>query len=106
MAQLVHTDSIFRVDPGVTPPYDTDNPLLRLLGLVEATRLVGAREVYEHNSLQYLFPLLWMQLWGPSAPETDNLDPAQQDTKTDFQKQNVRDFRLGDTRARCGAGLW
>jgi mannose-6-phosphate isomerase-like protein (cupin superfamily) len=102
VAQLVHTDSVFRVDTGVTPPYDTDNPLLRLLGLVETTRLVGAREVYEHNSLQYLFPLTWLQLWGPSAPETDNLDPAQQDTKTDFQKQNVRDFRLGDTRAVRG----
>ena len=41
-------------------------------------------------------------MWGPGAPETDNLDPAQQDTKTDFQKQNVRDFRLGDTRGVRG----
>jgi hypothetical protein len=102
VAQLVHSDSVFRVDPGVTPPYDTDNPLLRLLGLVETARLAAAREVYEHGSLQYLFPLTYLELWGPAAPETDNLDPARQDSKTDFQKQNVRDYHLGDTRAVRG----
>lgn len=99
MAQLVHTDSVFRVEPGTTPPYDTDNPLLRLLAVVEASRLAAAREAYEHGSLQYLLPLTWLELWGPSAPASDVLDPAQQDVKTDFQKQNVRDFHLADTRA-------
>jgi mannose-6-phosphate isomerase-like protein (cupin superfamily) len=102
MPQLVHTDAVFRVDPGTTPPYDTDNPLLRLLGVVEATRLAAAREAYQHGSLQYLFPFSWLQLWGPSGSAADVLDPAEQDTKTDFQKQNVRDYRLGDTRAVRG----
>jgi hypothetical protein len=102
MPQLVHSDSVFRVEPGTTPPYDADNPLLRLLGVVETTRLAAAREAYQHGSLQYLFPLTWLQLWGPSAPATDVLDPAQQDNKTDFQKQNVRDYHLGDTRAVRG----
>jgi hypothetical protein len=104
MAALVHTDDVVRVDPGVTPPYDADNPLLRLLGLVEDTRLAAAREAYVYDSLQYLFPLTWLQLWGPSAPSSDVLDPAQQDAKTDFQKQNVKDFHLGDIRAVRGWG--
>lgn len=102
MPQLVHTDSVFRVEPGSVPPYDDANPLLRLLTLVETTRLAAAREVYEPGSLQHLFPFRWLELWGPSAPNSDQLDPAQQDVKTDFQKQNVRDFHLADTRAVRG----
>jgi mannose-6-phosphate isomerase-like protein (cupin superfamily) len=97
MAQLVHTDSVFRVDPGTTPPYDVDNTLVRLLGMVERVRLAAAREVYDAPSLQHLFPLTYLQLYGPTGGDADQLDPAQQDVKTDFQKQNVRDFHLGDT---------
>lgn len=102
MPQIVHSDAVFRVEPGTTPDYDADNPLLRLLTLVEQTRLAAERECYEAVSLQHLFPLTWLQLYGPSAPNSDQLDPAQQDVKTDFQKQNVRDFHLGDTRAVRG----
>lgn len=102
MAQLVHTDSVIRVEPGMTPAYNDDNPLLRLLGTVEETRLVAAREAYDVTSLQHLFPLDWLEVYGPSAPNSDQLDPTSQDVKTDFQKQNVRDFRLGDTRAVRG----
>lgn len=110
MAKLVHTDSVVRVEPGTTPNYDQDNPLQRLLRIVEETRLAAAREAYDVTSLQYLFPLTWLQTYGPSSPNSDQLDPTQQDTKTDFQKQNVRDFHLGDTcrpglgRARATAG--
>jgi mannose-6-phosphate isomerase-like protein (cupin superfamily) len=102
MPQLVHSDAVFRVEPGATPDYDTDNPLLRLLGLVEQTPLAADRECYDPGSLQHLFPLTWLSLYGPTAPNSDQLDPTQQDVKTDFQKQNVRDFRLGDTRAVRG----
>lgn len=102
MAQIVHSDSVVRVEPGTTPPYDANNPLPRLLGTVEETRLAAAREAYDVDSLQYLFPFTWLQLYGPSAPNQDQLDPAQQDVKTDFQKQNLADFRLGDTRAVRG----
>lgn len=101
MAQLVHTDTVVRVPPGTVPPYDTDNPLLRLLRLVEETRLMAAREAYDATSLQHLFPLRHLELWGPSA-QPDQLDVTQQDDKTDFQKQNVRDFHLADTRAVRG----
>ena len=104
MAQLVHSDSVIRVEPGTTPNYDADNPLLRLLGIVEQMRPVAAREVYEPASLQYLLPLSWLQLYGPSGGNADQLDPTQQDVKTDFQKQNVSDFHLGDTRALRGWG--
>lgn len=102
MPKLVHSDSVFRVDPSTGPDYDADNPLVRLLGLVEGSRLAGERELYEAVSLQYLYPLDFLELWGPAPPNTDVLDPAQQDDKTDFQKQNVRDFHLGDTRAVRG----
>lgn len=101
MARIVHTDSVVRVEPGTTPDYDADNPLLRLLGIVEDTRLSAAREAYDPWSLQYVFPLRWLELYGPAA-DSDQLDPTQQDDKTDFQKQNVRDFHLGDTRAVRG----
>jgi hypothetical protein len=105
----VHSDAVFRVDPATRPDYDDNNPLVRLLGLVEATRLAAEREFYEALSLQYLFPLDWLELWGPAPPNTDVLDPTRQDDKTDFQKQNVRDFHLGDTRAVrgwAGTGDW
>lgn len=109
MPELVHTDGVFRVEPGKPPDYDSDNSLMRLLGLVEQTVLSAERQHYDADSLQYLFPLSWLELYGPSAPNSDQLDPTQQDVKTDFQKQNVRDFRLGDTRAVRGwvvAGQW
>lgn len=98
--QIVPTDTVTPVPHGTVPPYDQDNPLLRLLGLVEQTPLVAAREAYDPASLQYLFPLSQLELWGPAA--SDQLDPVQQDDKTDFQKQNVRDFRLTDTRVVRG----
>jgi hypothetical protein len=97
VAHLVHSDSVFRVSPGTSPQYDADNTLVRLLDTLERVRLAAAREVYEAPSLQYLFPLTYLQLFGPSGGNADQLDPAQQDDKTDFQKQNVRDFHLGDT---------
>jgi hypothetical protein len=102
VSQLVHTDAVFRVEPGTSPDYNTGNSLIKLLGLVEQVRLSASRECYEGLSLQYLFPLSWLQLYGPSSPNSDQLDPTQQDVKTDFQKQNVRDFHLADTRAVRG----
>lgn len=102
MPKIVHGDSVFRVDPVKPPDYTADNPLLKLLGLMERSRLAAERELYEPASLQYLFPLNHVELYGPSSPNHDQLDPAQQDDKSDFQKQNVRDFRLADSRAVRG----
>lgn len=109
MAVLVPTDSVLRVDPGTLPDYDANNTLLALLSAMERVSLAAEREVYEAKTLQYLFPLSWLQLYGPSAPNSDQLDPAQQDVKTDFQKQNVADFHLADAAAVRGwadTGSW
>lgn len=109
MPQLVHGDAVFRVDPGAPRDYDTDNAMVNLLGVVEKVRLAAERECYDPGALQHLLPLSWLELWGPSPPETDNLDPATQDNKTDFHKQNVRRFHLADTQAARGwaaAGDW
>ncbi|MEU4766473.1 hypothetical protein AB0H12_24770 [Actinosynnema sp. NPDC023794] len=102
-------DAVRRVEPGATPDYSSDNPLERLLAVVQETRLAAELECYATPSLQYLLPQEWLELYGPSSPNTDVLDPVAQDFKTDFQKQNVADFRLGDTRAVRGwalAGDW
>ncbi|MFG2873946.1 hypothetical protein ACGFYU_02895 [Streptomyces sp. NPDC048337] len=102
MPKIVHSDAVFRVEPGKQPDYAADNPLLKLLTLVERSRLAAERESYDAASLQYLFPHRWLELYGPSAPNQDQLAPEDQDVKTDFQKQNVRDFHLADTRAVRG----
>lgn len=102
MASIVHSDAVFRVEPGTSPDYDRDNALLALLSVVEKARFAAERECYDPGSLQHLMPLSWLELWGPAPPETDNLDPVGQDNKTDFQKQNVRRFRLADTQAARG----
>src|SRR4051812_37860397 len=92
--EILHTDSVFRVDGA--PDYVVNNPLLRLLGLMERARLAAEREAYLGGSLQYLFPFDYLQLYGPAGQDAGVLDPRVQDTKTDFQKQNVRDFNASD----------
>ena len=109
MPQIVHGDAVFRVDPNTPRDYDSDNALVNLLGIVEKVRLAAERECYDPNAVQHLLPHTWLELWGPSPPDTDNLDPATQDNKTDFHKQNVRRFHLADTQAARGwaaAGDW
>ncbi|HEY0604337.1 MAG TPA: hypothetical protein VGD58_15560 [Herpetosiphonaceae bacterium] len=95
--QIVHADSVFQVEPGTTPNYNRGNSLVKLVDVMENVRLAAGREWYLTESLQYLFPFETLDLYGPSAPNTTLTDPRQQDIKTDFQKQNVRDFRTGDT---------
>lgn len=107
--QIVHADSVFRVTPGTTPAYNKGNSLVKLLDLMENVRLAAERECYLMEHAQYLFPFETLDLYGPSAPDTDLLDPTRQDNKTDFQKQNVRDFRTGDTmlmRGYATVGDW
>jgi mannose-6-phosphate isomerase-like protein (cupin superfamily) len=109
VATIVHADAVFRVEPGTSPDYDRDNSLLALLSVVEKVRFAAERECYEPDSLQHLLPHSWLELYGPAGPDAENVDPASQDNKTDFQKQNVRRFRLADTQASRGwatAGGW
>lgn len=92
--ELIHSDQIFRVPAGTSPDYNRGNTLIRLLTIMETQGLACGRGQYLADSLEYLFPFDFLELYGPS--DDDQLDPRLQDTKTDFQKQNLRDFRLGD----------
>lgn len=107
--QIVHADSVFQVEPGTSPNYNRGNSLLKLLHLMEEVPLAAEQEYYLSQHTQYLFPFESLELYGPSAPNHMVLDARQQDWKTDFQKQNVRDFRTGDIyllRGWVNLGSW
>jgi mannose-6-phosphate isomerase-like protein (cupin superfamily) len=106
--QIVHSDSVFKVESGA-PDYNKGNSLLKLLGLMERTRFAAEREQYLMGRAQYLFPFEKLELYGPSGTDKNILDPTKQDNKSDFQKQNVRDFTTADARLVRGlvtAGDW
>ncbi len=94
---IVHTDSVFRVEPGTTPNYNKGSSLVALVNILESTELACDREWYLRDHLQYLFPYEYLELYGPQAGDANILDPAQQDNKTDFQKQNIKSFRTSST---------
>ncbi len=94
--ELIHSDQIFRVAPGTPPDYNRGNTLIRLLTIMETQGLACGREQYLGDSLEWLFPFDFLELYGPQGGDADNLDIRFQDNKTDFQKQNLRDFRLSD----------
>src|SRR5438067_9163346 len=95
-------DQVLQVAAGVAPDYNFNNPELKLLGLVEKVQLAAGREAYLMQHAQYLFPIEYLELYGPSGGDAGSLDPKQQDNKTDFQKQNVHDFHVGDTQVVRG----
>ena len=105
---ILHSE-VVPVRPGTTPDYNQNNPMVRLLQLVESAQLAAGRESYPFDELQFLFPVRSMVLYGPSAPDSDVLDPTRQDNKVDFQKQNVTSFDAADTqiiRGVAAAGGW
>jgi mannose-6-phosphate isomerase-like protein (cupin superfamily) len=107
--EILHSDVVVRVPPGTTPDYDVGNPLLKLLHLIESTRLAGERMWYDADRFQYLFPIRSLELYGPQGGDADVLDATHQDNKTDFQKQNVKDFVIGDAvvvRGMVSIGSW
>ena len=91
--QILHSDSVFRVPDGTAPNYNKGNSLVALMRLMEQVQLAVDREWYLRDHLQYLFPVDTLELYGPSGADADVLNPEQQDSKTDFQKQNVKSFR-------------
>lgn len=93
---LVHSDEVFDLNGNTSLEYKRCNPLLKLLGQIETIKLAAEREYYVADSLQYLFPLSFLQLYPPSDPKKPN-DPRLQDDKLDFQKQNLHEFHLDDT---------
>jgi hypothetical protein len=107
--EIVGADRVLRVEPGTTPDYDRGNTLIRLLRVIENVELAAERECYLHDHLQYLVPFRELALFGPQGGDADVLDPARQDNKTDFQKQNVADFIAADgmlVRGWAAAGDW
>ena len=96
--ELLHTDVVVGVKAGATPDYNHDNPIFKLTELIERQPLAAERESYTGGKIQYLIPISGLKLYGPSGGDAGILDPAQQDNKTDFQKQNVADFTTGATR--------
>jgi mannose-6-phosphate isomerase-like protein (cupin superfamily) len=94
---ILHSDSVFRVEPGTTPNYNKGSSIMTVMRLVEQTQFAADREWYLRDSLQYLFPVDYLELYGPAGGDADLLDPTRQDNKTDFQKQNVRLFRTSTT---------
>jgi mannose-6-phosphate isomerase-like protein (cupin superfamily) len=106
---IVHTDVVIDVPPGTSPNYSANNPLLKLLHLMSQVQLAASRESYITDRIQYLFPVADLSLYGPSGADHSLFDPANQDNKTDFQKQNVDDFHTADTflvRGLATAGGW
>jgi mannose-6-phosphate isomerase-like protein (cupin superfamily) len=85
------------VPPGTTPAYNSHNPLLKLLSLMQQVQFAASRQYYLSEQTQYLFPIADLTMYGPAGADHDILDPTQQDNKTDFQKQNVDDFHTTDT---------
>jgi mannose-6-phosphate isomerase-like protein (cupin superfamily) len=94
---IVSGDKVFIVKPPVTVDYKANNPLSRLMSLLETTELSAERENYLLNQVQYLIPFDFLELYGPSGSSWNVSDPTEQDNKEDFQKQNIRDFRCTDT---------
>jgi mannose-6-phosphate isomerase-like protein (cupin superfamily) len=94
---IVSGDKVFLVKPPATVDYKPNNPLARLMSLLETVELSAERENYLLNQVQYLIPFDFLQLYGPSGSSWNVSDPILQDNKEDFQKQNIRDFRCTDT---------
>lgn len=103
--QIVESE-ISKVVTG-TPDYESSNPIVRMIRNVESIELAAGLEHYLPESMQYLFPVSQLALYGPSDSATT--DPRGQENKQDFQKQNIADFQLGDTQIARGyacAGDW
>src|SRR5262245_18216971 len=93
--EIAPQDQVIAQPPQTEPDYNSNNPLHELIGYTERVQLAAEREVYPHDHLQYLEPFTSLDLYGPQAPNDGVLDPRQQDF-VDFEKQNIRGFRLGD----------
>jgi mannose-6-phosphate isomerase-like protein (cupin superfamily) len=98
-----------RVDPNQDPNYQDQNPINRVLTFWARAELAADREHYDAGNLHYLFPYKNLALYGPKPPNTDELDPREQDDKQDFQKQNIAAFDFTDAwvaRGYASAGGW
>jgi mannose-6-phosphate isomerase-like protein (cupin superfamily) len=100
--EIVSGDKVIPVQPPATINYKINNPLAKLMGVLEQIELAAERECYLLNSVQYLVPFQELQLYGPVGADWAVLDARFQDNKEDFQKQNIRDFTTTGTRLARG----
>jgi hypothetical protein len=89
MTQLVSTDHFSQPDS-----LSHSNPLLKLLQLVERMPLAAEREYYLADSIQYMIPFDYLEL---SESAAGHIPVECQDSKGDFQQQNILDFHTADT---------
>ena len=97
------------VPPSEDPNYQDHNPVIRMMTTWAKAELAADREHYDAGSLDFLFPYRDLALYGPKPPNSNVLDPRQQDDKQDFQKQNIASFNLGDcwlARGYAAADPW
>src|SRR5437879_223039 len=94
---IVSSDKVYPVQPPATIDYKVNNPLARLMSLLQQIDFSAERESYLANLAQYLIPYDYLELYGPADGQWAETDPRKEDNKEDFQKQNVRDFRCTDT---------
>lgn len=95
MSSIVQSDEIYLDPQGEKPNYDVNNPVWRLTDNVTKVDLAAGREFYRGDSLDYLFPynhlVLYNVMGQEGGPEVAWED---QTNKSDFQKQNIKDFVL------------
>jgi mannose-6-phosphate isomerase-like protein (cupin superfamily) len=106
--EIVKDDNILDITSPIN--YNIKNPVINLMNVMEESSFM-AEEVayYLTDSLQFLFPFSHLDLYGPAGNDHAILNPMIQDNKTDFQKQNIKDFVLTDThliRGWASAGQW
>jgi mannose-6-phosphate isomerase-like protein (cupin superfamily) len=107
--EILHSDRVAVVPTGQSPNYNQKNSLISLMNALEQVQLACDREWYLRDDLQYLFPFETLELYGPQGDDCNVTDPGEQNNKTDFQKQNVKDFTLSSTilaRGWVTTGTW
>jgi len=94
---IVDGDQVYTLQPPQNIDYRRNNPLARLVTLLQQVELCCERESYLGTSIQYLLPFDHLELYGPSDAQWAETDPRKQNNKEDFQKQNIHDFHCADT---------
>lgn len=108
MESIYEQDQVVRAQ---NPNYNDQNPVDKLLRLIEGVHWSAGIEYYRTDCAQYLFPFEDLVLYSPNQADLQpgDLDFRNQDNKTDFQKQNIKDFISTDTylvRGIVTAGDW
>lgn len=95
--QIVTSDETIRVQPGTSPNYNANNPIWKISKAVETNKMAAEIENYDVSTFQYVYHFNHLKLYGPQGGDADRLQAEEQDNKNDFQKQNIKDFTLGNT---------